>query len=238
MSAHRHKQALYGQFARIGKARAAPRRLELLDLLGQAPRTVEALAEQTAMSVANTSQHLQILRAAGLVESEKEGLFVTYRVGSAAVTELFLQLRTLAEARLAEVERVKRELFSNRADLDDFDAVDGRALFDLLRRGRVVLLDVRPSEEYEAGHIAGAISIPHDELKRRLSELPKSRKIVAYCRGPYCVFAADAVRLLRARGFKATRMEDGVVDFRARGLPVETSSQMALLHARQGRPSP
>ena len=213
-----HHDALYEQLARIGKAMAAPRRLELLDLLGQAPRTVEALATQTAMSVANTSQHLQVLRAAGLVESEKDGLFVTYRSGSPEVTELFLRLRTLAEVRLADVARVKRQFFATE---DDLHAVNGKELLHLLRRGKVVLLDVRPSEEYEAGHVAGAISIPHDQLKRRLAELPKSREIVAYCRGPYCVFAVEAVKLLRARGFKATRMEDGVPDWRARGLPIE-----------------
>ena len=213
-----HHDALYEQLARIGKAMAAPRRLELLDLLGQAPRTVEALAKQTAMSVANTSQHLQVLRAAGLVESEKDGLFVTYRSGSPEVTELFLRLRTLAEVRLADVARVKRQFFATE---DDLHAVNGKELLHLLRRGKVVLLDVRPSEEYEAGHVAGAISIPHDQLKRRLAELPKSREIVAYCRGPYCVFAVEAVKLLRARGFKATRMEDGVPDWRARGLPIE-----------------
>ncbi len=213
-----HKDALYEQLARVGKAVAAPRRLELVDLLAQAPRTVEALAEQTGMSVANTSQHLQVLRAAGLVEAEKVGLYVIYRLGSPAVADFLLGLRRLAEARLAELERVKRQFFASR---DDVESVDGPQLLGLVRRGQVVVLDVRPVEEYVAGHIAGAISIPHDELKRRLSELPKGRKIVAYCRGPYCVFAVEAVKLLRARGFKASRIEDGVTDWRARGLPVE-----------------
>jgi rhodanese-related sulfurtransferase/DNA-binding transcriptional ArsR family regulator len=213
-----HKDALYEQLARIGKAVAAPRRLELLDLLGQAPRTVEALAEQAAMSVANTSQHLQVLRAAGLVEAEKDGLYVIYRLGSPDIAAFLLGIRQLAEARLAEMERVKRQFFASR---DDIEQVDGRELLSLVRRGRVVVLDVRPTEEYEAGHIAGAVSIPHDALKRRLSELPKDRKIVAYCRGPYCVYAVEAVRLLRARGFEASRIEDGVIDWRAQGLPVE-----------------
>jgi rhodanese-related sulfurtransferase/DNA-binding transcriptional ArsR family regulator len=213
-----HKDSLYEQLARIGKAVSAPRRLELLDLLGQAPRTVEALAEQTAMSVANTSQHLQVLRAAGLVEAEKDGLYVIYRLGSHDIAAFLLGIRQLAEARLAEMERVKRQFFASR---DDIEQVDGRELLSLVRRGHVVVLDVRPAEEYEAGHIAGAVSIPHDALKRRLSELPKDRKIVAYCRGPYCVYAVEAVRLLRARGFEASRIEDGVIDWRARGLPVE-----------------
>jgi rhodanese-related sulfurtransferase len=216
----RHRDVLYEQLARVGKAMAAPRRLELVDLLGQAPRTVEALALHTGMSVANTSQHLQVLRAAGLVESEKDGLFVTYRLGSRDVTELFLLLRMVAETRLAELERAKRQFFATDEGLAP---VDRKELLGLVRRGQVVLLDVRPIEEFDAAHIAGAISIPHDELKRRLSELPKSRRVVAYCRGPYCVYAVDAVKLLRARGFKATRIEDGVPDWQARGLPIETS---------------
>lgn len=217
----RHKDALYEQLARVGKAIAAPRRLELLDLLGQAPRTVEALAEQTGMSVANTSQHLQVLRAAGLLDSEKEGLFVTYRLASKDVADFSLRLRDLAEKRLAEMERVKRQFF---ASDEAMDAVAGKELLDRVRRGQAVLLDVRPTEEFDAAHIAGAISIPHDELKRRLGELPKRREIVAYCRGPYCVFAVEAAKLLRARGFKATRIEEGVNEWRARGLPIEVNA--------------
>jgi rhodanese-related sulfurtransferase/DNA-binding transcriptional ArsR family regulator len=217
-----HKNALYEQLARVGKALAAPRRLELLDLLGQAPRTVEGLAQQTGMSIANTSQHLQVLRAAGLVESEKDGLFVTYRLASDDVARLTLGLRSLAESRLADMERVKKQFF---ATDDGIDAVGGKELLARARRGEVVLLDVRPAEEFEAGHFAGAISIPHHELKRRLAELPKRREIVAYCRGPYCVFAVEAVKLLRARGFKAARIEDGVAEWRARGLPIETAPQ-------------
>lgn len=213
-----HKDALYEQLARVGRALAAPRRLELVDLLSQAPRTVEALATQTGMSVANTSQHLQVLRAAGLVEAEKAGPYVTYRLASDDVALFAVQLRRLAETRLADMERVKRQFF---ATTDDLDPVRGRELLARVRRGEVVLLDVRPTEEYEAGHLPGAISIPHDTLKRRLDELPKARQVVAYCRGPYCVFAGQAVKLLRARGFDATRIEDGVADWRARGLPVE-----------------
>lgn len=216
-----HKDALYEQLARVGKAISAPRRLELLDLLGQAPRTVEGLAEQTGMSVANTSQHLQVLRAAGLVEAEKDGLYVTYRLASDEVAEFFLGVRRLADGRLAELDRIKKRFF---ADDGDVEKIEGKALLNLARRGQVVVLDVRPTVEYEAGHIAGAMSIPHDELKRRLHELPKNRKIVAYCRGPYCVFAVEAVKTLRARGFKAARIEDGVSDWRARGLPVEVGN--------------
>jgi rhodanese-related sulfurtransferase/DNA-binding transcriptional ArsR family regulator len=220
MAARAHKDALYEQLARIGKAVASARRLELLDVLGQAPRTVEEIASQAAMSIANTSQHLQVLRAAGLVEAEKDGLYVTYRLASDDVARFALQLRRLAESQLADVERVKRRFFET---TDDLDPVTGKELLGRVRRGEVVLLDVRPTEEYEACHLPGAVSIPHDELKRRLGELSKDRDVVAYCRGPYCVFAGEAVKLLRARGFKATRIEDGVVDWRARGLPLERS---------------
>jgi rhodanese-related sulfurtransferase len=173
------------------------------------------------MSIANTSQHLQVLRAAGLVASERNGLFVTYQLASVDVADFFLRLRTLAEGRLGELERVKKQFCGAGADLN---GVNGKELLALVRRGRVLLLDVRPAEEYEAAHIAGAISIPHDDLKRRLSELPRERKIVAYCRGPYCVFAIEAVKVLRARGFTATRIEDGVPDWRARGLPIENGA--------------
>lgn len=215
-----HKDALYEQLARVGKAISAPRRLELLDLLGQAPRSVEGLAEETGMSVANTSQHLQVLRAAGLVEAERDGLYVTYRLASEEVGEFFLGVRRLADSRLAELDRIKQRFFVD----DDVERIEGKELLTLARRGQVVVLDVRPTLEYEAAHIAGAISIPHNELKRRLSELPKNRKIVAYCRGPFCVYAVEAVKTLRARGFKAARIEDGVLDWRARGLPVEVAT--------------
>lgn len=213
-----HKDALYEQLARLGKATSAPRRLELLDLLGQAPRTVESLAELTGMSEANTSQHLQVLRAAGLLESRKEGLYVTYSLAGDDVGELFRALRSVAESRLAEMERVKRQFF---ASTDDLDPVSGKELLARVRRGEAVLLDVRPAEEFDAGHIAGAISVPLADLKRRLAELPKRREIVAYCRGPYCVLAIEAVKTLKGRGFKAARLEDGVAEWRARGLPVE-----------------
>lgn len=218
MKSRKRKEALYEQLARLGKAVSAPRRVELLDLLAQAPRTVEALATETAMSIANTSQHLQVLRAAGLVLAEKSGLFVTYRLATGDVEALLLSIRTLGEARLEELAALKNTFFATASDLEP---VRGHELLSLARRGMVVLLDVRPTPEFEAGHFPGAVSIPHDELQRRLGELPKDTKVVAYCRGPYCVFAADAVKQLRAHGFRATRTEDGVGDFRALGLPIE-----------------
>jgi rhodanese-related sulfurtransferase len=214
----RFKDAIYEQFSRLGKAIATPKRLELLDLLCQGPRTVEALAEQAALSVANASQHLQVLRAARLVEAEKKGLYVEYRLADDEVCRFFFSLRRLAEARLAEVEQVTRQYLDARGAME---AVEGEELLRRVKNGEVTVLDVRPPEEYRAGHVPGAISIPVGELKARLRELPKQREVVAYCRGPYCVMAIEAVELLRKKGFKAHRMEQGVVDWRARGWSIE-----------------
>ena len=215
----RFKDAIYEQFARLGKAISAPKRLELLDLLCQGPRNVEALAEQAAISIANASQHLQVLRAARLVDAEKKGLYVEYRLADDEVCRFFVALRGLAEARLAEVDLVSREYFDQRGAME---GVEGDELIRRVKSGEVTILDVRPPGEYRAGHIPGAVSIPVGELKARLKELPKDREIVAYCRGPYCVMAVDAVDLLRKKGFKAHRMEQGVVDWRARGWRVES----------------
>ncbi len=214
----RFKDALYEQFARVGKALSSPKRLELLDLLSQGPRTVEALAEQASMPIANASQHLQVLRAARLVEAEKRGAHVEYRLADEAVALLFRSLRGVAEARLAEVETVSRAYFESRGAMEP---VGGSDLLRRVREGEVTVLDVRPVEEYRAGHIPGALSIPVAELARRVGELPKGREVVAYCRGPYCVMAVEAVEVLRKKGLRARRMELGVVDWRARGWRVE-----------------
>jgi len=219
----RFKDSIYEQIARVGKAASAPKRLELLDLLCQGPRSVESLALQAGISLANASQHLQVLRGARLVEAEKKGLRVEYRLASEDVCEFFLALRGLAESRLAEIDQVTREYFESRGAME---AVEGGELLRRVRDGEVTVLDVRPAEEYRAGHIPGALSIPVSELKARLRELPKSREIVAYCRGPYCVMALEAVQLLRANGFEAHRMEQGVVDWRARGWRVETQGEL------------
>ena len=219
----RFKDSIYEQIARVGKAASAPKRLELLDLLCQGPRSVESLALQAGISLANASQHLQVLRGARLVEAEKKGLRVEYRLASEDVCEFFLALRGLAESRLAEIDQVTREYFESRGAME---AVEGGELLRRVRDGEVTVLDVRPAEEYRAGHIPGALSIPVSELKARLRELPKSREIVAYCRGPYCVMALEAVQLLRAKGFEAHRMEQGVVDWRARGWRVETEGEL------------
>jgi rhodanese-related sulfurtransferase len=220
----RFKDSVYGHIARLGKAVAAPRRLELLDLLCQSPRTVEVLAGQAGVSIANASRHLQILRAAGLVDAEKKGLYVEYRLADEEVGRFYLALRSLAESRLAEIERVTRAFMEQRGVLEE---VRGEELIRRVRTGEATILDVRPVEEYEAGHIPGALSIPLADLKTRLREVPKDREVVAYCRGPYCVMAVDAVTLLRERGFRAHRLEQGVADWRARGWRIATRLEHA-----------
>jgi rhodanese-related sulfurtransferase len=214
----RFKDAIYEQLARVGKAVASPRRLEVLDLLCEGPRTVDALATQIGQSLANTSHHLQVLRAAHLVESERAGTHVTYRVAGDDVRALFQTVRGLAESRLAEIERVTRSFLEEREAMEPIDSV---ALVARMRAGSVTLLDVRPTEEYQAGHVPGSVSVPLGQLEGRIEELPRGRGIVAYCRGPYCVLALEAVELLRSRGFDAVRMEDGVREWRARGFDLE-----------------
>jgi rhodanese-related sulfurtransferase/DNA-binding transcriptional ArsR family regulator len=213
------KVAIYEQIARIGQATASPNRLELLDLLSQGARTVDALAHQTGQSVAATSHHLQVLRRARLVEAHKAGLYVTYRLADPEVGEFFLSLRSLAESRLAEVQHVTRQYLEQRGALEP---VDNDELARRVRAGEVTLIDVRPREEYVAAHIPGAISVPLADLGKRLGELQKRRDVVAYCRGPYCVMALDAVALLRRKGFRAQRMEHGVPEWRAQGWRVDT----------------
>lgn len=216
-SARAFKDDVYEQLARIGKAIASPRRLELLDLLAQGPRTVEVLARETGLSVANASQHLQALRAARLLLADKRGVFVWYRLAGDDVAAFYRALRILAESRLAEIEQMTRAFLDGRGVLEVVKVED---LARRMKGGAVTLLDVRPAEEFVAGHIQGARSIPLSELERRLAELPRGRQVVAYCRGPYCVLAVEAVRLLRRRGFRAERLADGVSDWRERGYRV------------------
>jgi rhodanese-related sulfurtransferase len=216
------KDAIYEQFARIGKAVSSPKRLELLDLLCQGPRTVEVLAKESGLTVANASQHLQVLRTARLVEAEKEGLFVIYRLADQTVCEFFRTMRFLAESRLAEVEQIKRRFLEGR---EGMEPVDRKALLERVREGAVTVLDVRPVEEYNAAHIPGAISIPLKELQLRLLDLPRDQEIVAYCRGPYCVLSIQAVEMLRSRGFQAVRLEEGIQDLRAMGFPISTRKE-------------
>jgi rhodanese-related sulfurtransferase len=220
MRARDMKDGIYGQFARLGKAVSAPKRIELLELLCQGPRTVEALAGQAALSIANASQHLQVLRRARLVDAHKKGLFVEYRLADEGVLKFIHTMRALAEARLAEVGEITNAYLKSRGALE---RVSGNELMKRVRNGEVTVLDVRPAEEYRAGHIPGARSVPVSELGKRLAELPKNREIVAYCRGPQCVMAIEAVELLRKKGFRAHRMEEGVMDWRARGWRIEKS---------------
>ncbi|HJY84137.1 MAG TPA: metalloregulator ArsR/SmtB family transcription factor [Candidatus Binatia bacterium] len=218
------KDQVYEQLARIGKAVASPQRLEILDLLSQGPRTVEHIAREVHLTVANTSRHLQVLRTARLIDAEKEGVFVRYRLADEAVADFYRSLRILAASRLAELDQITRQFFKDR---DALEPVDRKALLARARKGLVTVVDVRPAEEYRAGHITGSMSIPLQELKDRLAELPREQDIVAYCRGPYCVLAAQAVELLQEHGFRAVRLEDGVADWRAHGLPVTTGDSVS-----------
>jgi rhodanese-related sulfurtransferase len=212
------KTALFDEFARAGKALASGRRIELLDVLANGERTVEALAREVGLSVANTSQHLQVLRQAGLVAGRRQGTSIFYRLAAPEVFQLWRALRTLAASRLAEVERLAAAYLGAR---DELEPVTRRELARRLDDGDdLVVLDVRPAAEYAAGHLPGAVSIPVGELRRRLAELPRDREIVAYCRGPYCAFAHEAVTLLREEGLSARRLEDGLPEWEAVGLAV------------------
>jgi rhodanese-related sulfurtransferase/biotin operon repressor len=225
MSTTEHRQfkdRLYGQFARLGKALASPYRLELLDLLAQSERTVESLAAETGATLANISQHLQILRNAGLATARKDGLFVHYRIADPAVSTLCASLRTVAEKQDAELDRIVREHFGDR---DEPDPVEMTELLRRARAGDVIVVDARPVNEYAAGHIPGALSIPIDDLKRRLHRLPKSKPYVAYCRGPYCVYADQAVAQLRAAGRRARRLAVGLPEWKSAGLPVDVGTE-------------
>jgi rhodanese-related sulfurtransferase len=220
--AHRlFKDRLYAQYARIGKALGNPARLEVLELLAQSERTVDSLATELGLSTANASQHLQVLRGAGLVETRRDGLFIHYRLADDAIVPLSGALRTVAERRLAGLERLIRDEFTNRTETE---TVGLNELLQRARRDDVVILDTRPTQEYRAGHIPGALSVPVDELKERLRKLPKNKDYVAYCRGPYCVYADRAVELLTASGRKARRLKEGFPEWKAAGFPVEKVS--------------
>lgn len=211
------KDRLYTQFARLGSALASPRRLELLDLLAQGERSVEELAQETEQSVGNTSQHLQVLREAQLVVADKRGLRVYYRLAGPEILGLWQTLRSVGETQLAEIDRLVDEYLGHR---DGMDAISKEELLRRIEAGTAVVIDARPHVEYRQGHITGALSIPIDELAQRLNELPTDREIVAYCRGPYCIYADESVQLLRARGIKAARLEDGYPEWAVAGLPI------------------
>ncbi|HUP44721.1 MAG TPA: metalloregulator ArsR/SmtB family transcription factor, partial [Thermoanaerobaculia bacterium] len=217
---------LYDHFSRIGKALASPARIEILDLLSQGEKTVEQLAAQARLGVKNASAHLRALRQARLVELRKDSPWVWYRLADDGVARIVRELQTLARRRLAEVEQIRQLHFEDSSS----QSIDPAALLDQVEAGAVTLLDVRPPDEYQAGHIPGAISMPPDELPQRLGEIPRHRPVIAYCRGPFCVYAVEAVATLRRHGYEAWRMESGIPDWRLAGHPIvsQASHQPSL----------
>lgn len=233
MSHREFKARLYAQFARVGKALASPQRLELIDLLAQGERTVEDLAREAELSIANTSQHLRLLRQAHLVDNRKDGLYVYYRLADPSVVALWRSLRTVSETQLAEIDRLVETYMHHPEHLE---SISRENLYRRLVEGDALLLDVRPALEYRQGHIAGARSIPLDELEQHLRELDPGREIVAYCRGPYCLFADEAVALLRAQGLRAHRYAEGFPEWAAAGLPVATGEAASAAGTAVGAP--
>jgi len=217
MSTPNPKRAIFESLARVATALSSATRLEFLELLAQGERSVDELATLTGVSVANTSQHLQKLRQAGLIVGRKEGLYVYYRLAGDAVVGLLGALGSVGEAYVAEVERIVRLYL---AEKDSLEPVPAKELLERARKGLVTVLDVRPPEEFAAGHLPGAVNIPVHELEKRLGELPKRKEVIAYCRGPYCLMSYDAVQLLRKKGLKARRLQNGLPEWRLAGLPV------------------
>ena len=213
------KEALFDAFGAVAKALASGRRAEIVDVLAQGPRSVEEIAEEIGQSVANTSHHLRALASTGLLRSTKDGTRVIYRLAGPSVLAMWRSLRDVAAEHVGELERLARDYLGDREGLEPVPRAE---LKRMMKSGDVVVIDVRPGVEYASGHIAGARSIPVTELAKRLKEIPKSKEVVAYCRGPYCVFADDAVRLLKRKGYKATRLEDGFPEWKEAGLPVAT----------------
>ncbi len=211
------KKQLFTHFAQIAKAMASPNRLELLEALAQGERSVEKLAQATGMPIANTSHHLQVLREGGLVRSRKEGVQVIYSLSDDEIPQMLGCLQRVGERHLAEVELIVREHFASDEGLRP---VNHQELTALLKSGEALIIDVRPPGEYEAGHIPGAVNVPIETLPRRLAEFPQRKEVVAYCRGPYCMLAVEAVKRLRKRGYRARRLEDGFPEWKAEGRPV------------------
>jgi len=221
MSSESPKRAIFDHFAAVARTLGSGHRLELIELLAQSERSVEALAELSGLSIANASQHLQQLRRMGLVSARREGKRVLYTLADEDVVALLGALRRIAERNVGTMEKVVASYFRER---DGMEPVSGRELLRRMRAGSVMVIDTRPPEEFAAGHLPGAINVPLGELKRRLRALPRDQEIVAYCRGPYCVLSYETVAVLRKRGFKASRLEDGYPEWKAAGLPVERSS--------------
>ena len=221
MSIRKPKQALYEQFAIVAKAVGHPQRLELIEHLAQGPRSVDLLASKLGLPIANVSQHLQTLRRAGLVQAQREGKFVNYQLADDTVLSLFASVRAVAQRHLAEVDRIVQGYFNAR---DEMEPVSREELAKSNARGLVTVIDVRPVDEFALGHVSGAINVPLADLQERLPEIDPAREIVAYCRGPWCVMSFEAVAALRKRGFQARRLEDGLPEWKAAGLPVEVAS--------------
>lgn len=222
MSRQSVKTTLLNAFAAVAKAAAHPHRFAILEHLAQGERTVEGLADRTGLSVANASQHLQSMRRAGLLAARRDGKFTLYRLSDDSVLDLMHAINRVAERNVAEVEGVVRSYFNER---DTMEPVSRAELRKRYKEGLITILDVRPADEFAMGHLPGAVSIPLGELKRRLSELPRGREVIAYCRGAYCVMAFEAVALLRSSGFKSRRLEEGMPEWRTAGLPVELDSR-------------
>lgn len=216
------KQELFSQFALIGKALSNANRLELLEFLAQGERSVEPLAKKSGLSMANASQHLQVLRQAGLVVARKKGQNVFYRLADESVVELMRLLRRIGESNLAEVDRLIQSYLKVK---DELEPISAQELLERAGEGLVTVLDVRPPDEFEAGRVPGAVNVPVKELEKYLETLEPGREIIAYCRGPYCVLSFDAVKELRKRGFKARRLEEGFPEWKSSGLPVESGSE-------------
>ena len=221
MNSRDFKTLLYAEFARLGKALANPHRLELLDLLAQGERSVEDLAQEAGLRLANASAHLQVLHRARLVSADKRGLHVVYRLAAPDVFRLWQTVRDLGSARLAEIDRLTQTYLADRTALE---AIDKEELLRRVTDQRVIVIDVRPTQEYRQGHIAGARSAPVDQIERLLAELPRDRDIIAYCRGPYCVLADEALAVLRRHGFRTLRLRDGFPEWHAAGYPIEVLS--------------
>lgn len=217
------KDALYEQFSRTTKALSSPKRIEILDLLSQGEKTVEMVADQVSLGMKNASAQLKELKSALLVDSRRDGKYIYYRLASNSVAELLLRLRTFSEGHFAEIQKIASEAFE---DVDSMEPVNRKQLLAQAKKGEVVILDVRPSDEYTHLHLPYAVSVPISDLHKELKNLPKKKKIVAYCRGPYCFFAKEAIELLKKKGFKASRLKDSVYEWASHGLPIETQREI------------
>ncbi len=221
MKGREFKDLVFEQFAKIAQAFSAPKRLEIIELLSQGERDVDSLSQQVSMTVANTSRHLQILKSTRLVETRREGVRIFYRIADEDVVNGWLRLQSLAEKRSAELKETARTFFNER---DSMEPITKEELMKRAQNNDAIILDVRPYQEYQSGHIPGSLSIPLSELKNRLNEIPQDREVVAYCRGPYCVLSAEAMGILRDAGFKTVRLKEGLPEWKAAGLPVESNA--------------